>query len=194
MAAKFIKSVANFNDCPKPDYREVSIVGRSNAGKSSLINAWLGGAYAKVSQTPGKTELLNFFLVDSEFMLVDMPGYGYAKKGREKRESWVPLVEDYLSRGTALKGVILVVDGQRPWTEDEDNLIEYLHHHGRPVILCVNKTDRMNQKETSAKQRELAKVKPVVSAIIWTSARNKTGIEELRRSVFSNFLQASAGS
>jgi GTP-binding protein len=189
MAAKFIKSVANFADCPKPNLPEVSIVGRSNAGKSSLINAWLGGAYAKVSQTPGKTELLNFFLVDNEFNLVDMPGYGYAAKGKAKREAWVPLVEDYLSQGTALRGVILVVDGQRPWTEDEDNLLDWLDHHNRPAILVVNKMDRLNQKESSAKNREMAKVKPKVKAIVWASARNKTGIEDLRRSVFENFLR-----
>jgi len=190
MATKFIKSAADFANCPISDRPEVAIVGRSNAGKSSLINAWLGGAYAKVSQTPGKTELLNFFLVNDEFVLVDMPGYGYAAKGKGKREAWIPLVETFLSERESLGGVILIVDAQRPWTDDENNLIEWLEHYGRPVIVALNKSDRLNQKERSAKQREMAALKKrVIREAIWVSALKKQGIEELKRSVFENFLR-----
>jgi GTP-binding protein len=193
MAARFLKSAVNLSDCPQTGLAEVAMVGRSNAGKSSLINAWLGGRFAKVSQTPGKTQLLNFFAVDNEFVLVDMPGYGYSAKGKDKRESWTAFVESYLANAPNLKGVILVMDGGRNWSEDEDNLLDWLDQHGRPVILVLNKVDKLNQKERSAQQRQiegaLSRSKSPLAALNWVSATKKKGIDELRRSVFENFLR-----
>ncbi len=190
MATKFIKSAADIDGCPVSDLVEIAVIGRSNVGKSSLINAWLGGAYAKVSQTPGKTELLNFFLVRNEFILVDMPGYGYSAKSKAKRETWTPMIENYLGNRPQLKGVVLIVDAAREWTEDEDNLLDWLKQYDIEALLVLNKCDRLNQSERAKKKNEMAKVKPPVVEMLWVSAKEKTGIEELKRTVFENFVRA----
>lgn len=185
-----MKSATNLTECPISDRPEVAVIGRSNAGKSSVINAWLGGAPARVSQTPGKTDLLNFFLLDEEVVVVDLPGYGYAARGKALRESWIPMVEEYLSGREPLRGVLLIFDGQRPWSDDENNLIEWLAHYDRKVLLIVNKIDKMNQSEKAKQKNQLAKINPAVVGTVWVSARNKTGIEDLKRSVFENFVRS----
>lgn len=188
MAVKFLKSAPDLAACPDLGLPEVAVIGRSNAGKSSLINAWLGGTPARVSQTPGKTEFLNFFKVDEEMVVVDLPGYGYASRSRTQRESWIPMVEDYLAGRDVLSGVLLIFDGQRPWSEDEDNLLGWLAHNGRKVLLVINKIDRLNQSEKAKLKNHLNKLGPEVLGTLWVSARNKIGIEELKRSVFENFV------
>lgn len=194
MAGKFITSVANIETLPILSGPEVALAGRSNAGKSSLLNAWAGRSIAYTSQSPGKTTLLNFYRVDLErmqdFTLVDMPGYGYAKRAKTERTAWAPLVEGYLQSRADLKGVILVMDAQRPWTDDETHLLEWLEQYRQPAILVANKIDKMNQSERAAMRKEIRShlVGPVVD-FVEISARTKVGIEQLKRSVFENFLK-----
>lgn len=183
-----MKSATNLTECPQSSLPEVAVIGRSNAGKSSIINAWLGGSQARVSQSPGKTDVLNFYNLDQKLIVVDLPGYGYASRGKAVREAWIPMVEEYLGGREQLSGVLLIFDGQRPWSEDEDNLIEWLAHYDRKVLLIVNKVDRLNQSEKAKQKNAMAKINPAVIGTIWASARNKTGIEELKRSVFENFV------
>lgn len=190
MAAKFIKSATELTGCPASSLPEVGFVGRSNAGKSSIINALAKQKHlARVSQAPGKTDVLNFYEFDDKFMLVDMPGYGYASRGQQARDSWTPMIENYLQGRQQLKGVVLVMDVQRPWSEDEFNLVNWLREYDLPVILVLNKVDKLNQKEKAQKNREFASIDSV-AAIVFTSADKKIGVDELNRAIFNNFFKS----
>ncbi len=190
MAAQFVISSPDLKRCPPPTLPEVAFLGHSNAGKSSLINALAKQKnLARVSQTPGKTDILNFYNFDDKFMLVDMPGYGFAARRQESRESWTPMIEEYLEHRENLKGAVLVLDIKRKWTDDETHLVEWVSHYGLPLILVLNKVDKLNQKEFSAKKREFDPVN-LVSEKVYASALKGTGIELLMRTVFDKLLRA----
>lgn len=194
MSARFIISAADLAGCPQPTLPEVGIIGRSNAGKSTLINQILGRDLARVSKSPGKTTLLNFFAVNEEYILVDMPGYGYAARSHKERESWSPMIEGYLENRENLRGLILVVDSGRPWTKDEDELLAWLNSRNRPVIIVFNKVDKRTQKELSAKKKEIAHLQiagkgEFVKSVVYISAKSGRGIEELSRTVFEKLVR-----
>jgi GTP-binding protein len=190
MAGKFIKSAADFEGCPPPKLAEIGIVGRSNSGKSTLINAISKQKnLAKTSQTPGKTQLLNFFDIDGKYVLVDMPGYGYAARSQEQKSAWSPMIEQYLQYRDNLAIVILVMDVNRAWSQDEQNLVEWLANFGLPVVLAVNKCEKLNQSQKVAKSREFAEI-DCVAATVFVSAEQRIGIDELMRTVFENQRQS----
>ena len=122
MKAKFLKSAVNQEDYPPSDRPEVALVGRSNAGKSSLLNALAGSKIAKVSQEPGKTRLLNFFDYGKQYRFVDMPGYGYASRSGSEILSWQEMITKYSDVRENLHGVVLIMDSARDWQEEESNL------------------------------------------------------------------------
>ena len=188
MKIQFIKSASQLSECPVSEKPEVAVIGRSNAGKSSLLNKMVGSGVAKVSQTPGKTGLLNFFMVDNLFYLVDLPGYGYASRSKQERQGWTSMIEGYLAGRPGLRGVILVIDGQRQWDEDEDNLLDWLDNYGCPTALAVNKMDRFNQKETVRVQRRFSAISGLQS-VHFVSAKTGRGVSGLFRSVFENMLR-----
>lgn len=189
MIAKFIKSASKLEECPESSLPEVGFVGRSNAGKSSLINAITKHKnIARVSSAPGKTDLLNFYEIDSKFMLVDMPGYGYATRHQDLKESWTPMIESFLQHRENLKGVVLVADIKRPWGKDEENLVGWLANYGLPVVVAANKIDKLNQKDLSAKKREFDAIDGV-STTIYTSSTKHTGIDNLLRTVFDKIIR-----
>lgn len=189
MAGKFIKSAITTEDWPDSTMIEVGIVGRSNAGKSTIINVIAGHkGLARTSSSPGKTDILNFFEIDKKFVLVDMPGYGYAARGQTARDSWTPMIENYLKNRTNLKGVILVMDIQRDWSEDEINLVNWVAQNDLKVILALNKMDKLNQKELAARKKEFKNIHSVDDIVI-TSTKHKETIELLLRSVFDNILR-----
>lgn len=193
MSCEFIKSAIELSGCPELGLPEVGIVGRSNSGKSSIINALAKRKkMARVSQTPGKTTLLNFYKMDRHYVLVDMPGYGYASRSHSERDAWTPMIESYLQSRECLRGVVLIMDVQRPWSDDENHLIDWLSRVGVPVILVFNKIDKLNQKEMAAKQKEFSKIFSKFKAepgIIYTSAEKNMGVEDLSRAIFNNFLK-----
>jgi GTP-binding protein len=120
---RFLKSASRLSEGPQGFVPEVALAGRSNSGKSSLINALSKNSkMAKVSSTPGKTILLNFFEVEGLFRLVDMPGYGYAQRSKADRTTWASMVEGYLAARGQLCGVVLVMDGRRVWAKEEEQL------------------------------------------------------------------------
>lgn len=138
--SEFITSAVKRNQYPVDVRPEVAFVGRSNVGKSSIINALTNRRkLAKVSQTPGKTRLINFFLINDEMYLVDLPGYGYAKVSKKEKESWGKTIETYLVEREQLKKVVLLVDSRHKPTADDILMHEWIKHFGYKVIVIATK-------------------------------------------------------
>lgn len=154
--ATFVTSASSRAGYPNEVLPEIAFAGRSNVGKSSLINCLVGRRkLASTSSTPGKTRLLNFFSVNRKLGFVDLPGYGYAKVPEQIKESWRPMVEEYLeSRGT-LKGVVVVVDVRRDLDRREYDLIGFLRRGSMPLIVAATKADKLSKRELLEKQRLL---------------------------------------
>ncbi|PWU17775.1 MAG: ribosome biogenesis GTP-binding protein YsxC [Bdellovibrio sp.] len=143
---QFLRSAASPMDYPPANLPEIALAGRSNAGKSSFLNQLSGGGrkpVAKVSQAPGKTRLLNFFEVPAKYRWVDMPGYGFAGCSGHEVRSWKNLVETYLSGREVLAGSLLLMDGRREWTADEENLRAFFHSINLPFAIVMTKADKM---------------------------------------------------
>jgi GTP-binding protein len=158
LTAEFIKSCRTPEQFPADGLDEIAFVGRSNVGKSSLINSLLNRkSLAKVSKTPGKTQAVNFFQVTtadsllSRLYLVDLPGYGYAKVAKSVRAQWAPLIERYVLRSRHLKGIVLLVES-RVLAPQDMLTAEWLHAIGRPVIVAITKVDKLRGNE----RREIA--------------------------------------
>jgi len=153
--SKFIQSASSLSSCPPTRGVEVAFLGRSNAGKSSLINTLLGAQLAKTSSKPGHTQLLNFFEDTRRgLVLVDMPGYGYAARGNAETQKWQIFIEDYLRSRENLRAAVLVMDIRRDWAGDEDDLIYWISvHRSLPLVLALTKTDKLNQKELAQRLR-----------------------------------------
>jgi GTP-binding protein len=178
---KFIKSAVRPQDYPPPDKPEVAIVGRSNVGKSSLINAIFKRNIAKVSSSPGKTRLINFFLLNDKIYFVDLPGYGYAAVSKAEREKWKKMIETYFHTRENLKLVIMLVDSRHKPTNLDILMKEWLEDLGIPYVVVATKADKLNQSEK-------AKVKKVVKEtlnlpkdipVFLTSSKEGTGIKDL---------------
>lgn len=155
-SAKFITSAVKLNQYPPPDIPEVAFAGRSNVGKSSLINKLVNRKrLVKTSSTPGRTQLINFFRVNDELSLVDLPGYGYAKVPAMVKKQWGPMVESYIANRSNLKAVVLLMDLRRTPRAEEFNIMDWLHHYKIPTILVLTKADKLS-KTKQMKQRRLA--------------------------------------
>ncbi len=127
---------------------EVALVGRSNVGKSSCLNTLFGvRSLAKTSSTPGKTQLINFFSYNEEFIVTDLPGYGYAKLPKEQKEAWGAMMEEYLTERESLKLVLLLFDARRGMQEEELNFLSWSLSHNRDVIAVATKVDSCNQSQ-----------------------------------------------
>lgn len=139
---------------PEPTHLpQVAFSGRSNVGKSSLINVLLNrtrSKIARVSQTPGKTRALNFFSVNSDFFLVDLPGYGYAKVPESMRADWRRLMEWYLAESGGVRGVVHLVDARRAPTEDDRRMVSYLAALGLPTLVVLTKMDKLKRSQRAA--------------------------------------------
>lgn len=126
---------------------EIMLAGRSNVGKSSLINHLFGKGLAKTSATPGKTQLLNFFCIEDRFILVDLPGYGFAKAPLEEMQKWSMAIEAYINGRESLKLILLLVDCRRELGEDDRKLIDWAKAKEIPLLLILTKTDKLNASE-----------------------------------------------
>lgn len=145
---EFLLSAAEPWQFPQEPLPEVAFLGRSNVGKSSLINALVGQpGIAKTSATPGCTRLINFFRVEDRFLLVDLPGYGYAKGPIADKEAWGPLVEGYLRDREMLRLSVVLLDSRRGWMDKDLELKSWLEFHNRPFVVAATKVDKLNQKE-----------------------------------------------
>jgi GTP-binding protein len=149
--AEFSLSAARFDQIPTDELPHLAFAGRSNVGKSSLINSLLNRKkLVYISSTPGKTRLLNFFLVNNDFYFVDLPGYGYAKASKSEKKSWKNLIENYLLRCSRLKGVVVIVDIRHPVPENDLELIDWLILNGIPCVIAATKADKLSANRLAA--------------------------------------------
>lgn len=172
---------------PPGDLPQVAIAGRSNCGKSSLINAVMGRKkLARVSQTPGKTREINFYEVNGDFYVVDLPGYGYARAPEELRERWPTLIDVFLSDNPLLEGVVLLVDSRRGVLPADQRLLSFLAEQETPVLYVLTKIDKLNRSgqraAVDAVRREL---EAPADQVLATSARTREGLDALVESIFS---------
>jgi GTP-binding protein len=137
---------------PEAKWPEVAFAGRSNVGKSSLLNRLVRRKkFARVSNTPGRTREVNFFLVNNQFVLVDLPGYGYARISKERRAEWRPLIEGYLQTSSPLRGIVQLLDVRHEPTDDDRQMLDFLASVGVPTLFALTKIDKLTAAQRSAR-------------------------------------------
>lgn len=142
---------------PTSDLPEVAFAGRSNVGKSSLLNRLVRRkAFARVSKTPGRTREINFFKVNGEFVLADLPGYGYARIAKTRKEEWLPLIEGYLRASTALRGVVQLLDVRHHPSDEDIQMFDFLAEIEVPTIVALTKIDKLKPREVAKRVHEIA--------------------------------------
>lgn len=159
ISAKYLTSVVSEKDILNDNLKEFAFVGRSNVGKSSLINALTGVKnLAKTSSTPGLTKMINYFLINNSFKFVDLPGYGYAKTGQKHIANWAGLMEKYLLNSTLLVTVFVLVDSRHEPSELDKMMIEFLNHYQIPYMLIATKVDKLAKSKIPQSLSKIAKI------------------------------------
>lgn len=185
--SEFITSAVSPNQYPQDNRIEVAFVGRSNVGKSSLINSLTNRKkLAKVSGTPGKTRLINFFLINTSFYLVDLPGYGYAKVSKVEKAKWGNIIETYLLKRPQLKKVVLLVDCRHKPTGDDIMMYKWIKHYGYETVIVATKSDKLTKNEL-AKSNKLIRETLELNKdekLLYFSSLNKSGKQELLDVIF----------
>jgi GTP-binding protein len=188
-SALFVSSSTDVKRCPGPDKPEFAFVGRSNVGKSSLINMLTGQkGLAKISTTPGKTQLINHFLINNQWYLADLPGYGYARISLAKRNEWEKIIQRYLSLRKNLMNSFLLIDARLPMQEIDRELIGWFGEKQMPFVLVFTKTDKLSKNDLEANLRDyrgkLSDTWEELPQIFLTSSRFGFG-----RSEILNFIE-----
>lgn len=191
--AAFHLSAAALEQLPRGSRGEIAFAGRSNAGKSSAINALVGrNRLAFVSKSPGRTQLINLYALGGDRYLADLPGYGYAKTSAAQRLAWHPLLGHYLESRAPLRGIALVMDIRHPLTALDRRLLKWYAPVGKPVHVLLSKSDKLSRGQAlgvlAEVRTELARISSKFSAQIFSSLK-KSGIEEAE-AVFSAWLEA----
>ena len=184
--ATFIHSAPSIRECPPEDGIEVAFAGRSNAGKSSAINALTNNhKLARVSKTPGRTQLINFFELSSSQRLVDLPGYGYAKVSRDLKEQWQRYLSEYLRERRCLQGLILLMDIRHPLQEFDTTMLNWATESNMPVHILLTKADKLSRGQASSalmavkKEIKKANLEELVTLQTFSSLKN-TGVDDLK--------------
>ncbi len=175
--AEFVTSVGSGSAYPPPERAEIAIVGKSNVGKSSLINHLCGNKkLAKTSQTPGKTRLINFFLLNRDFYLVDLPGYGFARASKTEQAGWGSLMEQYLSSGR-VQHLFLLIDIRHAPTAEDRQMFEWVLYYGLPFTLIATKADKIAKSKRRQAANQAAKLLGAPPAAIPYSSESGDGKE-----------------
>ena len=184
-SAEFVKSAVKPSQYPPAILPEVAFAGRSNVGKSSLINTLVNRKHlVKTSRTPGRTQLINFFNINEVFTFVDLPGYGYAKVPLSVKKTWGPMIETYLSARKTLKGVVLIMDIRRIPAQEELNFIEWLDQCGLPGILILTKMDKLSKTKQAKQQHLIAETLDVTKDdLILFSAKSRQGKDSVWKAI-----------
>ena len=182
--AKFVTSNTDFKNCPPARYPEFAFIGRSNVGKSSLINSLtFHKGLAKTSQTPGKTQLINHFIIDEKWFLVDLPGYGFAKTARTNRAAWEKMIKTYLESRENLQCVMALIDSRLSPQKNDIEFINWLGSKGIPFSIVFTKADKQSKLKTQANVElfttHLLQTWEELPAYFVTSAEEQTGKDEL---------------
>lgn len=188
--SEFIISAVKKNQYPVDNRIEVAFVGRSNVGKSSIINSITNRKkLAKVSSTPGKTRLVNFFLINNDFYLVDLPGYGYAKVSKSEKDSWGKTIETYLTGRDQLKRIVLLVDSRHKPNADDVMMYEWAKHFGYDVVVVATKSDKLKNSEFKKNEKIIKETLNLKEEdkFYFFSSLNKRGIETLIDNLFLEF-------
>lgn len=189
LRTSFEIGAADHRQFPAPDYPEIAFAGRSNVGKSSLLNLLVGSRQlARVSNTPGKTQQINFFLVEERMRFVDLPGYGYAKVSQGKRRAWGRLITTYFESDRPLAMVIQLIDSRLPLQESDAQVMQWLIEQGMPLQLALTKIDKLKQGERVRQERILTANAQEIGyrgGMILLSSLKGTGKKELLKSIIT---------
>lgn len=193
--AAFIAAAPDVRDLPAPVFAEVAFAGKSNVGKSSLINALVGRRkLARTSNTPGRTRELVLFRVqlrDGAFDLIDLPGYGYAKVSKRERQAWGPMIEGFLRQRAGLRCVVVIVDVRRGLTEDDAQLLEFLAELALPALLVATKLDKLPRSQIEPALKALQR--QAGTKVLGFSAETGHGRDALLRALLERTGLASGG-
>lgn len=185
--AEFVCSAVKTNQYPNLDTFEVAFVGRSNVGKSSLINTLTNRRkLVKVSGVPGKTRLINFFLINQKYFFVDLPGYGYAKVSKSEKEKWGKIMEEYLTKRENLKKIIILVDSRHKPTDDDVLMYNWVKHYEYEPIIVATKVDKLSKNEMARNFKIIKETLGLTKEekVYPFSALKKVGIDEVIDKIF----------
>ena len=186
-SAEFIKSATQPAEYPLAQLPEIAFAGRSNVGKSSLINTLVNRKrLVKTSSTPGRTQLINFFEINQKIIFVDLPGYGYAKVPVSVRKKWGPMIETYLSGRNTLQAVVVILDIRRTPQQEELNLLGWLSHYAIAAIVVLTKTDKISKNKAAQQHRHIAHALSTdPKDLILFSAKTRRGRDDLWQAILS---------
>jgi len=180
LSAEFVISAAAPKQFPIDSRPQIAFAGRSNVGKSSIINTLLHRRnLVKASVTPGKTQLINFFVINDGFYFVDLPGYGFARVPRAVTDAWAPMIEGYLKGSPGLRAVVVLLDARREPDERDMRLIDWLQQYDIPTIYALTKADKLNRQEAERAQRGIHARLGIAAPLLLTSAKAGLGMKEL---------------
>ena len=180
----FVKSCPNRKEKPQDVKPEVLVVGKSNVGKSSLINALCDKKrLAFTSSKPGHTRLLNYYDIDKKFYIVDAPGYGYAKGGIDLDRLFAEMMDSYFSNNRELKLVLVLLDARREISNDDQEIIDYIKESGFPYFIVITKIDKVNQKEKAALNKRLKAQDFAPECVYYTSSLDNEGLNLLKKGI-----------
>ncbi|MCP3875462.1 MAG: YihA family ribosome biogenesis GTP-binding protein [Desulfobacteraceae bacterium] len=174
---EFVKSAVKPSQYPEYDLPEIAFAGRSNVGKSSLINTLIQRRnMVKTSSKPGCTQLVNFFLINEDLSFVDLPGYGYAKVSKKIRAQWQPMINLYLSQRQSLLGLILLIDIRRDPGKEEKDMVDWLEVHKKPYLIILTKSDKLSKTKQKKRLFSICSLlNREKSSVILFSAKTKMG-------------------